>query len=261
LLLILTAASFLGAWQPWLELDDRAVFELAFRLWRTPLLCVALVYLVALLGLLTRGKRGPWLARGVGLAGLSSSALATTQSEVDLVVIGFSCLNGLLVVVLPDECGPHDWRLTFATAALPPLLVWALAPRAPGLGSCILIGWGPAPAIGWLVPLLVVTEILGIGSRRPWVKRALPGALLGSLTAMALTLSLRLEASLALPDGLLVFWLLGQPGSSAVTSQAFADVLGGNPWGGDWLVAVGLAFLLAALVARKIRPAPAPAPP
>ncbi len=172
---------------------------------------LSLVYLTAFMGVAAECFWGRWFASGIGWSGFMVGIASLAMHGWNPVFVVYGAFHALVVLMLlgPKMAARYDlqagWRQRFAmdefgvdrlrkavtrgSAALPSLIVWALAPRE-GQGAALL-------AMG-----LLLLGLFGLLRLRTWGLLAMAGAAV--LAAFALPGAP--ASTLAMPGGWLPSW-------------------------------------------------------
>jgi hypothetical protein len=159
--------------------------------WLPPFVALSACYSVAFMGVAAEWFWGRWFATGLGWSGVMIAILPFVMGgQVGPVLVAFGALHGLIILMLAgrkmaeryeaqpawrerygmDEFGVDRLRktVTRASASLPSVILWALAPKEPGQAVFA--------AMTLTSGALVVAGLVGVVRVRAWGLLALAGA-------------------------------------------------------------------------------------
>jgi hypothetical protein len=159
--------------------------------WRLAFLAMAACYGVAFMGVGAEWFWGRWFAAGLGWSGVMVGVASMVMIGWSPVFGIYAALHALVVLALAgkkmaerfdlqpawrerygmDEFGVARLRktVTRASASLPSVILWALAPKEPGQGMLVTVAFGSAG-------LLALGGLRAVIRRRSWGLFALAGA-------------------------------------------------------------------------------------
>jgi hypothetical protein len=242
-------------WRPLFHLGDGwhvDAFQAWSSLWAPAFVALAVIYLAILLASLARARGADWLALGVGLSGTAATILCASRLRSDRTLMWFGLVHLLLVMstLASSRSAATAWvtRRSFVLtgAALPALFVWALAPKVPASGACILIGYGSSGVAILLVPVLAAAAAVALLQGKNRAALLLFSAVLVGPPVFAFRWLARVAEPSPLLDHPLVYFLLGDYLASTWWTESFSEALGGNPWASPYLGPLGYTLLVLA---------------